>query len=213
METVTPYPVFQIGNLIITNTVVNTWIGMLMLIIVILLIKIFKPEAIVEIVEMISSLISGLINVKNPTQYVPFLGSLLIFIFLANNLSFFPGLGSPSQDINTPLTLALLVFVAVHYFGFKEKGVLRYLKDSTSPIIIFPFEVISQISRTVSLTLRLFGNIISTELIVAIISQLVPVGAPILMIALSLLTGTLQAYIFTALAGSYISNAVQQNET
>jgi F-type H+-transporting ATPase subunit a len=138
---------------------------------------------------------------------------LLIFIFLANNLSFFPGLGSPSQDINTPLTLALLVFVAVHYFGFKEKGVLRYLKDSTSPIIIFPFEVISQISRTVSLTLRLFGNIISTELIVAIISQLVPVGAPILMIALSLLTGTLQAYIFTALAGSYISNAVQQNET
>lgn len=213
METITPYPVFQIGGIIITNTVVNTWIGMLMLIIVILIIKKIKPEAIVEIVEMISSLISGLINVKNPTKYIPFLGSLLIFIFLANNLSFFPGLGSPSQDINTPLTLALLVFVAVHYFGIKEKGALRYLKDSASPIIVFPFEIISQISRTVSLTLRLFGNIISTELIVAIISQLVPVGAPILMIGLSLLTGTLQAYIFTALTGTYISSAVQQNET
>lgn len=213
METITPYPVFQIGGIIITNTVVNTWIGMLLLIIVILLIKKFKPEAIVEIVEMISSLISGLINVKNPTKYIPFLGSLLIFIFLANNLSFFPGLGSPSQDINTPLTLALLVFVAVHYFGIKEKGALRYLKDSASPIIVFPFEIISQISRTVSLTLRLFGNIISTELIVVIISQLVPVGAPIIMIALSLLTGTLQAYIFTALAGTYISSAVQQKES
>lgn len=213
METITPYPVFQIGGIIITNTVVNTWIGMLMLIIVILLVKKYKPELIVEIVEMISSLISGLINVKNPTKYIPFLGSLLIFIFLANNLSFFPGLGSPSQDINTPLTLALLVFIAVHYFGIKEKGALRYLKDSASPLIVFPFEIISQISRTVSLTLRLFGNIISTELVVAIISQLVPVGAPILMIGLSLLTGTLQAYIFTALTGTYISSAVQQNET
>jgi len=213
VETITPYPVFQIGGIIITNTVVNTWIGMLMLIIVILLVKKYKPELIVEIVEMISSLISGLINVKNPTKYIPFLGSLLIFIFLANNLSFFPGLGSPSQDINTPLTLALLVFIAVHYFGIKEKGALRYLKDSASPLIVFPFEIISQISRTVSLTLRLFGNIISTELVVAIISQLVPVGAPILMIGLSLLTGTLQAYIFTALTGTYISSAVQQNET
>ena len=213
METITPYPVFQIGGIIITNTVVNTWIGMLMLIIVILLVKKYKPELIVEIVEMISSLISGLINVKNPTKYIPFLGSLLIFIFLANNLSFFPGLGSPSQDINTPLTLALLVFIAVHYFGIKEKGALSYLKDSASPLIVFPFEIISQISRTVSLTLRLFGNIISTELVVAIISQLVPVGAPILMIGLSLLTGTLQAYIFTALTGTYISSAVQQNET
>ena len=213
METITPYPVFQIGGIIITNTVVNTWIGMLMLIIVILLVKKYKPELIVEIVEMISSLINGLINVKNPTKYIPFLGSLLIFIFLANNLSFFPGLGSPSQDINTPLTLALLVFIAVHYFGIKEKGALRYLKDSASPLIVFPFEIISQISRTVSLTLRLFGNIISTELVVAIISQLVPVGAPILMIGLSLLTGTLQAYIFTALTGTYISSAVQQNET
>ncbi len=213
METITPYPVFQIGSIIITNTVVNTWIGMLLLITVIILIKSFKPDAITEIVEMISSLISDLINVKNPAAYIPFLGSLLIFIFLANNLSFFPALGSPSQDINTPLTLALLVFLAVHYFGIKEKGMLRYLKDSASPIIVFPFEIISQISRTVSLTLRLFGNIISTELIVVIISQLVPVGAPIIMIALSLLTGTLQAYIFTALTGTYISSAVQQKES
>jgi len=213
LETITPYPVFQIGNIVITNTVVNTWIGMMLLIIVIVIIKIFNPEMIDEIVEMITGLISDLINVKNPIEYVPFLGSLLIFIFLANNLSFFPGLGSPSQDINTPISLALLVFFSVHYFGIKEKGMLRYLKDTANPIIVFPFEIISQISRTVSLTLRLFGNVISTELVVAIISQLVPVGVPIIMIALSLLTGTLQAYIFTALTGTYISTAVQQKES
>lgn len=210
METITPYPVFQIAGITITNTVVNTWFGIGILCLVIVIIKKIRPAFINQLVAMITSMIKDLLDVEMPMKYIPFLGSLMIFIFMANNLSFFPGLGSPSQDINTPITLALLVFFAVHYFGIKKKGALKYVKDTASPLALFPFEIISQVSRTLSLTLRLFGNIISTELIVAIIFQLVPVGAPIIMIALSLLTGTLQAYIFTALAGTYISTAVNE---
>lgn len=210
MEAITPYAVFQIAGITITNTVVNTWFGIAILCLVLLVIKKKNPALIDQLVGMITNLLKDLLNVKAPLKYVPFLGSLLIFIFMANNLSFLPALGSPSQDINTPITLALLVFFAVHYFGIKEKGAIKYIKDLASPIIIFPFEIISQISRTFSLTLRLFGNIISTELVVVIIFQLVPVGAPIIMIALSLLTGTLQAYIFTALTCTYISSAVQE---
>lgn len=209
METITPYPVFQIAGLTITNTIVNTWIGMGLLVAALLVIKSTSPGLLDQLYEMLENLIRGLVDTDRITTYMPFLGTLIIFIFISNNLSFIPGLGSPSQDINTPIMLALLVFAAVHYFGIREKGVLKYMKDFATPIITFPFEIIGQVSRTISLSIRLFGNVISTELVVVIISQLVPLGAPIIMIALSLLTGTLQAYIFTALAGSYISSAIR----
>jgi len=209
VETLIPYPILEIAGFAITNTVINTWIGMGLLVAGLLIIKATSPGTLDQLYEMLEDLIGGLVDTDMLNLYMPFLGTLIIFIFIGNNLSFLPGLGSPSQDINTPITLALLVFAAVHYFGIREKGLFRYAKDSATPLVTFPFEIIGQISRTVSLSIRLFGNVISTELVVVIISQLVPIGAPIVMIALSLLTGTLQAYIFTALAGSYISSAIR----
>jgi F-type H+-transporting ATPase subunit a len=101
--------------------------------------------------------------------------------------------------------LALVVFFSVHYFGICAKGLWGYLKDLASPIFTLPLEMISQLSRTMSLTLRLFGNIISAELLVAVLFALVPLFVPLPLVGFSMLTGVLQAYIFTALAAVYIA--------
>jgi F-type H+-transporting ATPase subunit a len=131
---------------------------------------------------------------------------------VANVLGVIPGLNAPTRDVNTPLALALVVFFSVHYFGIREKGLVDYLQDLASPIFLLPLEIIGQISRTLSLSLRLFGNMISAELIVAIIFALVPLFVPLPLVGLGIFTGLLQAYIFTALAAVYIASAIRANE-
>jgi F-type H+-transporting ATPase subunit a len=143
---------------------------------------------------------------------LPLLGTLFIFIAVANSISVVPILSSPTRGINTPFALALIVFFSVHYFGIKEKGLGGYLKDLASPIFLLPLELIGQFSRTLSLTLRLFGNVLSTELIVAVVFSLLPLIVPLPLIGFSMLTGALQAYIFTVLAAVYIGAAVAANE-
>ena len=113
---------------------------------------------------------------------------------------------TPTKDINTTLACALIVFFAVHIFGVRERGFLGYLKTYASPMAIL--DIISQFSRTMSLTLRLFANIISGEFIVAVIFFLVKPVAPLLLMILGMITGLLQAYVFTVLASSYISSVV-----
>jgi F-type H+-transporting ATPase subunit a len=130
------------------------------------------------------------------------LGSLAIFIAIANSFGALPVFVTPTKDINTPVALAIVVFFAVHYFGVRERG-LGYFKSLANPL-----EIISQLSRTLSLTLRLFGNVISTELITAVVFSLVPLLIPLIFIGFSMFTGLLQAYIFTVLAAIYIGAAV-----
>jgi F-type H+-transporting ATPase subunit a len=138
------------------------------------------------------------------------LGTLMIFIAVANNFSVLPVVTSPTGDINTPLALALVVFFSVHYYGMREKGGWGYIKSLASPIFMLPLEFIGQFSRTLSLTLRLFGNIVSSEIVVAVIFSLVPLIAPLPLVGLGLITGVLQAYIFTVLASLYIGSAVDE---
>jgi F-type H+-transporting ATPase subunit a len=116
---------------------------------------------------------------------------------------------SPTANINTTIVLSMLVFFAVHVYGIREKGFWGYIKDTASPIFVFPLEIVSQFSRTLSLTIRLFGNILSTDLVVAIIFSLIPFIVPVPLAALGMLTGVLQAYIFTILASLYISSAIE----
>jgi len=148
--------------------------------------------------------------------YLPFLGALAIFIAISNIIGVVPIVTTPTRDINTPAAMAILVFFAVHVFGVREKGLFRYLKDMASPIYLapltFPLELFGQVSRTLSLTLRLFGNVISTEMIVAVIFSLVPLIAPLPLIGLSMFTGLLQAYIFTTLATVFIGAGLEANE-
>ena len=209
MEAVIPKVVFHLFGLPITNTVVSTWVMMVMIFAIVILLRKIKPAALEMMIEMITSIISAVMP-KNQkvTKFLPILGTLAIFLFLANILSIFPRLVSPTANINTTLALSIIVFFAVHIYGVREKGVWGYIKDFASPIFIMPLEIIGQFSRTLSLTLRLFGNILSTDLIVAIIFSLVPFIAPLPLAGLGMLTGILQAYIFTTLASLYVASAV-----
>jgi F-type H+-transporting ATPase subunit a len=156
------------------------------------------------LVDFLSGTISGALG-RPAEPYLPFLGALAIFTTAANIIGILPFVVSPTRGINTPLALALVVFFSVHYFGMRSKGVFGYLKSLATPIFLLPLEIVGQVSRTFSLTLRLFGNILSTELVVAVIFALVPLFAPLPLIGFSLFTGLLQAYIFTTLAAVYIS--------
>ena len=188
-----------------------TWILMVIIVLLVVIIKKTTPSLLEMLLEFISGMVGDVLDVDNLNPYLPLLGSLFIFILLANILSVVPSLKSPTSDINTTLALSLVVFTAVHYYGIRTKGTWGYLKTIADPIFLLPLEIVGQLSRTLSLTLRLFGNIMSSDLIVAIIFSIIPLIAPIPLIALSLLTGILQAYILTTLATLYIASAIEIN--
>lgn len=149
---------------------------------------------------------------RSGTRYIPFLGTLGIFILASNLIGVVPFINSPTSDLNTTIALSLVVFLSVYVYGLAENGVWKFVKNMASPIILLPFELIGQVSRTVSLSLRLFGNIFSGELIVGIIFSLVPLIMPITMQLFGMFTGVLQAYIFMVLATTYLASAVSTVE-
>ena len=210
MESIAPQVVFFLFGLPITDTVVSTWVMMAIIIILAAVIRKYKPAAGELMIEMINGIVSSVMPEGiRVSKYIAILGSLTIFLMLANIFSIFPLMVSPTANINTTLALAIVVFFAVHIYGVKEKGLWGYIKDFADPIFILPLELVSQFSRTLSLSVRLFGNILSTDLIVIIVFTLVPFLVPLPLAALGMLTGVLQAYIFTVLASLYIASAVE----
>jgi F-type H+-transporting ATPase subunit a len=154
------------------------------------------------------------VGLAKPRQYMGFLGTLFLFVALANLLTVIPGYEPPTGSISTTLSLALCVFVAVPYYGIKQRGLKQYLASYTQPtIIMLPFNLIGEISRTFALAVRLFGNIMSGTMIIAIMLLIAPFIFPIVMTALGLLTGMVQAYIFFILASVYIAAATSVNNT
>ena len=212
MDAITPRVVFYLMGLPIKSTVISTWITMAIIIGSVIIINKFKPGLNEMIVEFLSNLISDIMNINSPQPYLPLIGTLAIFIAIANSAGIIPVISSPTSDINTPLALAIVVFFAVYYYGIRAKGFGRYLKELASPVFLLPLEIVGQISRTLSLTLRLFGNILSGELIASILLSLVPLFVPLPMMGLSLLLGLLQAYVFTALASVYVASAIEISE-
>lgn len=208
MEEIFPKVVFTLFGIPIRDTVISTWVMVVVILGIAVIVNRRKPTALEMLVDFINDLISGIIG-HPATPFLPLLGSLAIFIAVANLIGVVPFLISPTRDINTPLALALVVFFSVHYFGIRSKGLINYFKDMASPIFLLPLEIIGQLTRTLSLTLRLFGNIFSAELIVAIIFALVPLFVPLPLVGLGIFTGLLQAYIFTALAAVYIGAGIE----
>jgi len=208
MNEVSPTVVFTMFGIPVRNTVVSTWVMMLLLITLAIVVNRKRPIALEMLVDFLSDMISDVMG-RSAEPFLPLLGSLAIFIAVANVIGVVPILVSPTLDINVTLALALVVFFSVHYFGIRSKGLFKYLKDMASPIYLLPLEIIGQLSRTLSLTLRLFGNIFSAELIVVIIFALVPLFIPLPLVGLGIFTGLLQAYIFTALAAVYIGAAIE----
>jgi F-type H+-transporting ATPase subunit a len=212
VDSITPQVIFYLFGLPIKSTIIATWISMAIIITAVILMNALKPDLAEMIVEFLSNLISDIMNIDSPEPYLPLIGSLAIFITVANSTGIIPILTSPTSDINTPLALSLVVFFAIYYYGIRSKGLIRYFKELASPIFLLPLEIIGQLSRTLSLTLRLFGNVLSGELIASILLSLVPLFVPLPMMGLSMLIGILQAYVFTALASVYIASAIEISE-
>ena len=146
----------------------------------------------------------------NPKQYLGFLGTLVLFLAMSALCTIIPGYQPPTGSLSTTAALALCVFVAVPLFGIEERGLGNYLKSYAQPtFIMLPFNIISEISRTLALAVRLFGNMMSGAMIIAILLTITPFIFPIVMMALGLLTGMVQAYIFFILATVYIAAATR----
>src|SRR5580704_11508367 len=149
-------------------------------------------------------------GLREPQKYLGFLGTLFLFVATASLCTIIPVYEPPTASLSTTAALALSVFVAVPFFGIEEQGLWGYLKSYMQPtFIMLPFNIISELSRTLALAVRLFGNMMSGAMIIAILLTITPLIFPIVMTSLGLLTGMVQAYIFTVLAAVYIAAATR----
>ena len=153
------------------------------------------------------------VGLQNPKKYMGFLGTLFLLVALAAICTIIPGYEPPTASLSTTAALALSVFVAVPLFGIEEQGFGGYLKSYTKPtIIMLPFNIISELSRTLALAVRLFGNMMSGAMIIGILLTITPFIFPVIMTLLGLLTGMVQAYIFFILATVYIAAATRMRK-
>ena len=166
-------------------------------------------EAVVETVVLgIEEQIEALLG-REPEPFLSFLGTLFIFLVVANLSGIVPGIRGPTASIETPAALASLVFLSVHFYGVRFQGFVPYLKGYLEPNpVLLPLNVLSEITRSFSLAMRLFGNIMSGVFIVGIVLSLAGLFVPIPLMALDMLTGIVQAYIFTILATVFIGAAI-----
>jgi F-type H+-transporting ATPase subunit a len=150
------------------------------------------------------------VGLRHPERYLGFLGTLFLYVATASLCTIIPGYEPPTGSLSTTVALALCVFVAVPLFGIEEQGVGGYLRSYVKPtFIMLPFNIISELSRTLALAVRLFGNMMSGAMIIAILLTITPFVFPIIMTLLGLLTGMVQAYIFSILAAVYIAAATR----
>ncbi|MDD4929177.1 MAG: F0F1 ATP synthase subunit A [Gallionella sp.] len=148
------------------------------------------------------------IGMSQPQKYIGFLGTLFLFVAMAAMFTVIPGYEPPTGSLSTTAALAICVFVAVPLFGIEDQGLGEYLGEYLKPTpVMLPFNIISEISRTLALAIRLFGNMMSGTMILAILLTITPFIFPVAMSALGLLTGMVQAYIFSILAAVYIAAA------
>jgi F-type H+-transporting ATPase subunit a len=152
----------------------------------------------------------GEVGLDRPEKYLGFLGTLFLFVAAASLGTILPGFQPPTGSLSTTTALALCVFVSVPLFGIEEQGLGRYLKSYVKPTpIMLPFNLISEVSRTLALAVRLFGNMMSGAMVAGILLSITPFIFPVVMTALGLLTGMVQAYIFSILAAVYIAAATR----
>jgi F-type H+-transporting ATPase subunit a len=150
------------------------------------------------------------VGLAQSRRYLPFIGTLFLFIVVSNLAAIIPGYEPPTGSLSTSTALAVCVFIAVPLFGIREIGVRGYLKSYLHPTpVMLPFNIVSEISRTLALAIRLFGNVMSGGMIIAILLTITPFFFPVVMHALHLLTGVVQAYIFSILATVYIAAATR----
>jgi F-type H+-transporting ATPase subunit a len=153
------------------------------------------------------------VGLQQPRKYIAFLGTLFLFVAASSLCTVIPGFDPPTSSLSTTAALAGCVFIAVPFFGIAGQGLGGYLKTYVQPtIVMLPFNLISELSRTLALAVRLFGNMMSGSMIVAILLTITPFVFPVVMTLLGLLTGMVQAYIFSILAAVYIAAATRKDK-
>jgi len=212
---------WEYGFININLTIVTTWALMLLLVFGAWLIT-RKLKSDIEtsrwqnVLEMLVLMIRNQIKevgLSKPDKYMGFIGTLFLFIAVSNLLIILPWYEAPTGSLSTTAALAISVFIAVPFFGIAEGGLKRYLHSYLQPnFIMLPFNIISELSRTLALAVRLFGNIMSGALIATVLLSIVPFFFPMIMSALGILTGMIQAYIFAILATVYIAAATQDTQ-
>lgn len=209
---------WEYGPVKLNATLVYSWLVMALLVGISWLItrnlslgpSISRRQSLLEtLVLTIRSQIADMAQ-HTPDRYLPFIGTLYLFIALSNLLSVVPGYHAPTASLSTTSALAICVFLAVPFFAIRERGIRGYLRYYVEPTpIMLPFRIISDFSRTIALAMRLFGNVMSGTLIAAILLSIIPFIVPIVVTGLDLLIGQIQAYIFAVLAMVYIGAAAQ----
>lgn len=207
---------WQRGFVKLNGTIVITWAMMILISLAAKLMtrKLTSSGTISRWQAILEILVTGIVKqiqdvgLKEPEKYLPFIGTLFLFVALSSLCTMIPGFQPPTGSLSTTAALALCVFIAVPFFGIREQGVMGYLKTYTTPtLLMLPFNVIGELSRTLALAVRLFGNMMSGVMIIGILLTITPYFFPIVMTALGLLTGMVQAYIFSILAAVYIAAA------
>lgn len=207
------------GPVDITETVVTTWTIMLILVIVAGCVRrllTIKAGPVQTAAEGVVSAIVDAINAVAPDyvgQLLPFIGTLWVFLVVANLAGLIPGVHSPTRDLSTTSALAILVFLASHWYGIRSQGLKNYLRHYLTPSpVLLPFHIISEITRTVALAVRLFGNIMSLEMAALLILFVAGFLAPIPILMLHVIEALVQAYIFGMLALIYIAGGLQSQQ-
>jgi F-type H+-transporting ATPase subunit a len=205
----------------ISATLAYTWLVMGVLVIGSILVTgnlssdpaMTRWQSVLEVlVETIRSEIGDVVK-EGVDTYFPFIGTLFLFILFSNLFTFIPGYVAPTSSLTTTSSLAIMVFFAVPIYGISKQGIIEYLKEYFRPtFIFFPFHVMGEFSRTLALAVRLFGNLMSHEKVIAILLAVTPLFFPVVMQVLGLLIGIIQAYIFAVLTIVYIASATQSHE-
>jgi len=208
---------FHAGPVPVTQVVVVTWAIMAALVLGGALLGgrlSLRPSRVQATVEMLVIAVDSQIRDTmraEPGPYRAFIGTLFVFIFVANWSSLVPGVEPPTAHLETDAALALLVFVAVIVFGVRAGGLGGYLRSFAMPTpVMIPLNFVESLTRTFSLLVRLFGNVMSGVFIIGIVLSLAGLLVPIPFMALDLLTGAVQAYIFSVLAMVFIAGAVNE---
>lgn len=205
-----------LGLIPVNATLAFTWLVMLILVLTSYLVtrRLKDDVEISRWQNLLEILVSGLndqirqASRQPPGPYLPFVGTLFLFIVVSNLLAIVPGFTPPTASLSTTTALALAVLVAVPLFGIANRGLFAYLADYVKPsIFMLPFNILGEITRTLALAVRLYGNIMSGTVIGAILLGITPLFFPILLQFLGLITGVVQAYIFAILAMVYIASS------
>jgi F-type H+-transporting ATPase subunit a len=209
--------VFHIGSVPITEPVVVTW-GIMAVLALVSWIGLRRPSlrpgwlqwTLEVLVETLATQTREVLH-RDPAPFLPILGTLFLYIVFANVSSVVPGVHAPTAALETPAALAIVVYFSTHAYGIRSRGLAGYLKTYVEPNpFMLPLHLLSEITRSFSLTVRLFGNIMSHELVLAIVVSLAGLLVPIPLMILGAVIGIVQAYIFTVLATVFVGGAISE---